>query len=114
MWDIRRNLRPGPLPQRTIKFIYPEQTPDQRSWWLVVESATVGLCLSDPGYEVDVYVRAALRTMTSIWMDLSNLTSEIEAGHLEIDGDKAIARSIEAWLGLSTQGRTSRGLTRNC
>ena len=42
MWDIRRNLRPGPLPQRTIKFIYPEQTPDQRSWWLVVESATVG------------------------------------------------------------------------
>jgi DNA-binding HxlR family transcriptional regulator len=110
MWDIRRNLRPGPLPQRrcTIKFIYPELTADQRSWWLVVESATVDLCLSDPGYEVDVYVRAALRTMTSIWMGLSNLTSEIEAGHIEIDGDKAIARSIQAWLGLRTFARGER------
>jgi hypothetical protein len=110
MWDIRRNLRPGPLPQRrcTIKFTYPELAPDQRSWWLVVESTTVDLCLSDPGYEVDVYVRAALRTMTSIWMGLSNLTSEIEAGHIEIDGDKAISRSIQAWLGLSTFAKGER------
>lgn len=110
MWDIRRNLRPDPLPPRrcTIKFIYPELVPDQRSWWLVVESSSVDLCLSDPGYEVDLYVRTPLRTMTSIWMGLSNLTSEIEAGHVEIDGDKAIARSIQTWLGLSVFAKGER------
>jgi len=39
--------------------------------------------------------------MTAVWMGHATLKDEIEAGHIEVTGDKAIARSMHAWLGLS-------------
>src|SRR3954454_15026950 len=69
MWDMRRNLDPTPMPQRrnVIQFRYPELPTAQRSWWLIVGSATgVDLCSINPGFEVDLYVSTDLRTMTAI------------------------------------------------
>ena len=39
--------------------------------------------------------------MTSVWMGVSTLKAEIEAGNIELTGDKALARSMHDWLGLS-------------
>ena len=113
MWDIRRNLLPEPLPSRrcTINFIYPELSADRKSWWLVVADAKVDLCLTDPGYDVDLYVSCPLRTMTAVWMGLSNLESEVAAGRIELTGDKAVARSMHRWLGLSMFAKGQRAVT---
>ncbi|MGX9426682.1 MULTISPECIES: winged helix-turn-helix transcriptional regulator [Bradyrhizobium] len=103
MWDMRRNLRPEPLPRRrcTINFIYPELSGERKSWWLVIDGVTVDLCLTDPGYEVDLYVTCPLRTMTAVWMGIATLEREVANGGIELTGDKAIARSMQQWLGLS-------------
>lgn len=103
MWDMRRSLDPTPLPPKrsTINFIYPEVPPAKRSWWLVIDDGKVDLCSTNPGFEVDLYVRSSLRSMTSIWMGLSTVQSEIEAGQIELIGDKSLAQSIQQWLGLS-------------
>ncbi len=39
--------------------------------------------------------------MTAIWMGVSRVHREIEAGNLALDGDPAIARAMQQWLGLS-------------
>jgi DNA-binding HxlR family transcriptional regulator len=107
MWDMRRSLDPTPLPKRrcTINFLYPDVTTSaKRSWWLVVEPADGGkidLCSTNPGFDIDLYVRSTLRSMTAIWMGLTPVTKEIEAGHVELIGDADIARSMQRWLGLS-------------
>jgi DNA-binding HxlR family transcriptional regulator len=103
MWDMRRNINPRPLPGRrcTVNFFYPEIRDARKTWWLVIDGGKVDLCGVDPGYEVDLYVRGSLRSMTSVWMGLSTLKAEIDAGRLELTGDKAIARSMHGWLGLS-------------
>ncbi|HVG50859.1 MAG TPA: helix-turn-helix domain-containing protein [Xanthobacteraceae bacterium] len=103
MWDMRRHLIPSPLPPRrcTIKFDYPELNAGRKTWWLVVEEGEVDLCMVDPGHDIDLYVRGPLRSMTSVWMGASTLKSEIAAGNIELTGDKAIARSMDSWLGLS-------------
>jgi DNA-binding HxlR family transcriptional regulator len=108
MWDMRRNLTPLPLPDRrcTINFSYPELK-SQQSWWLVVDGA-VDLCGVDPGFDVDLYVRSSLRSMTAVWMGLSTLKVEIDAGRIELTGDKAIARSMQDWLGLSPFAKEER------
>jgi len=104
MWDMRRNLNPKPLPPRrcTIQFQYPEVPPSRQNWWLVVEAGNVDLCGLDPGYEVDLFVTGSLRSMTAIWMGLSAVRNEVEAGRLELIGDPKIARAMQQWLGLST------------
>lgn len=103
MWDMRRNLSTDPLPPRrcTIQFLYPELSPSQRNYWLVIESGNVDLCHVDPGFEIDLLVTSSLKTMTAIWMGLARLDSEIQAGHVHLDGDPAIGRAMQAWLKLS-------------
>ena len=103
MWDIRRHLRPEPLPPRrtTIHFLYPELAEGECEWWLVIEDGTVDLCNFDPGYEVDLVITTSLRTMTAVWMGISSLQKEIDARRLELDGDRQIIASMKQWLCLS-------------
>lgn len=103
MWDMRRNINPDPLPSRrcTIQFLYPELPAPQRSYWLVVESGTVDLCSFDPGYDIDLLVTSSLKTMTSIWMGLTRLGPEVDAGRIRLDGDPVVGRAMQQWLKLS-------------
>lgn len=103
MWDMRRWLRPEPMPptRSTVQFRYPELEEARRDWWLIVESGAVDLCREDPGHEVDLLVTASLRAMTSVWMGLSALKDEVESGVIQLDGDPRLARAMGQWLGLS-------------
>lgn len=110
MWDMRRHLKVDPLPPRrcTINFTFPELSAGRKSWWLVIERGEVDLCGFDPGYEVDLYVRSSLYSMTAVWMGHSALKAEVEAGRIELTGDRVIANSISEWLGLSPLAKEAR------
>lgn len=103
MWDMRRNLDPTPMPSRkcVIQFLYSDLSPARREWWLIIEGGDVDLCWTDPGFEADLHVVTDLRTMTAIWMGITTVRSEIDAGRLELIGNKGLARSMQQWLGLS-------------
>ena len=102
MWDMRRNLNPEPLPKvRTvIQFLYHDLPSSKRDWWLVIEPAgEVDLCWADPGFEVDLYVSTDLRTMTAIWMGITDVATEQE--RIEFTGSRKISKTMQTWLGLS-------------
>jgi DNA-binding HxlR family transcriptional regulator len=102
MWDMRRNLNPAPLPKRrvVIQFLYHDLPSTKRDWWLVIEPhGEVDLCWADPGFEVDLYVTTDLRTMTAIWMGVTNIAAE--AASFEFTGPREISDSMQTWLGLS-------------
>jgi DNA-binding HxlR family transcriptional regulator len=103
MWDMRRHLDPTPLPPRrcTIHFLFPELTSEKRSYWLVIDGGNVDLCSTNPGFEIDLYVRSTLRSMTAVWMGLSTVRKEIDARQIELTGDPGVAQSMQQWLGLS-------------
>ena len=102
MWDMRRNLNPEPLPKRqtVVQFVYHDQPSTKRDWWLVIESTgEVDLCWADPGFEVDLYVSTDLRTMTAIWMGITDVAAE--RAKFEFNGPREIPSTIQVWLGLS-------------
>ncbi|MGN6582322.1 MAG: winged helix-turn-helix transcriptional regulator [Rhizobiaceae bacterium] len=103
MWDMRRNLDPTPIPpgRSVIQIVYPELQPGKRNWWLVVEGGETDLCNIDPGFEVDLHLVTDLRTMTAIWMGLTTVKAEENAGRLEAIGSEALKRAMQQWLGLS-------------
>jgi DNA-binding HxlR family transcriptional regulator len=102
MWDMRRNLNPTPMPHKrcVVQFLYPELANKQR-YWLVVDRGAVDLCQIDPGFGVDLYVVGELRAMTAIWMGLTTVRAEVQAGRLKLTGDSDLKRSMQTWLGLS-------------
>tara|TARA_R110002096_G_scaffold124256_4_gene268802 strand:- start:567 stop:1307 length:741 start_codon:yes stop_codon:yes gene_type:complete len=104
MWDMRRNLKPDPLPQSrsVIQFHYTDQPAAEAHWWLIVQSdGGVDLCSADPGFEVDLLAQTTLRVMTEIWMGLSTVETARSAGLLSLDGDLTLASEMGVWLGLS-------------
>lgn len=102
MWNMRRKIDPTALPRRkrcVIEFTYPELPRDESRFWLVNKPGEmVDLCLIDPGYDVDLYITAELKAMTSAWMGLSGLKDEIDRGAISIIGDREIAMRIDAWM----------------
>jgi DNA-binding HxlR family transcriptional regulator len=102
MWNMRRKIDQTALPKRrrcVIEFSYPELPRDERRYWLVSKPGEpVDLCLIDPGYDVDLYITAELKAMTSAWMGLSGLKVEIERGAISLVGDNDIATCIDAWM----------------
>src|SRR3546814_1508473 len=115
MWDMLRNLVPDPLPpgRCTIQFQYPELPPPKQNWWLVVDGGKVDLCSFDPGFEIDLLVTSSLRTMTAIWMGLSAVRREFDAGNVALDGDRAVANAMQRWLGLSMFAAEPRRVQRS-
>lgn len=103
MWDMRRRLNPRPLPEgrSIIQFEYHDLPANRRHWWLMIDEGDVDLCVVDPGHDVDLHVRCPLRTMTAIWMGISEVQREVASGELELIGDRKLASSIQLWLGLS-------------
>lgn len=103
MWDMRRRIDPKPMPMQraVIQFLYPEQTRTRQRWWLIVDNGTADLCAVDPGFDVDLYVRSDLRTMTRVWMGLTTVTAEESAGTLILVGNASLKRTAQKWLGFS-------------
>jgi hypothetical protein len=101
MWDMRRNLNLEPMPRRrsVIQFLYAEQAAVDRSWWLIVDpdagkaGAPVDLCSVEPGFDVDLYVAADLRTMTAIWMGLDTVRAALDSQRMLLTGDAGWRRT---------------------
>lgn len=105
MWNMRRKIDPNPLPTRrvVVQFIYPELPAKERHYWLIVSPSTgTDLCSIDPGFEVDLYVKADLRAMTSAWMGMSKMSDEIEHGRIMLTGDSDLVRTLSKWMKLSS------------
>jgi len=110
MWNMRRNLRPDPFPDRrvVVEFHYPELPADEARYWLIVApNAPVDLCSIDPGHQVDLLVTAQLRAMTSAWMGISSFSVELDANRIELDGDPGLSVNFSRWIGRSGLGETA-------
>ena len=104
MWDMRRNLVVDPLPHRrlSIQFMYPDLPSAQQNWWLLIDPENgVDLCSVDPEFDVDLFARCSLRTMTAIWMGLDTVPKAISDDRLMLTGDRDVASNMQQWLGLS-------------
>jgi hypothetical protein len=102
MWNLRRKVNSVALPQgrrSVVQFIFPELPHDEQSYWLVARPGTpVDLCLVDPAHDVDLFITADLKAMTSAWLGLSSLDLEIARGRIELIGDRHIASAIGNWM----------------
>lgn len=103
MLDMQRMLDTRRFPPRrcTIRFDFPERREDERKRWLIVDKGAAEACHVDPGFEVDLYVRCSLRTMTAIWMGFTSVRAELAEDRLELTGDRVLVDTMQQWLGLS-------------
>jgi DNA-binding HxlR family transcriptional regulator len=101
LWDVRRFLAPGAFGDRrvVVQMEFPAMPPRRRYYWVVVDDHEVDLCLTDPGFEVDVALEADLRTLTEVWMGDARFVDALTDGRITLNGPRELTRRIPDWFG---------------
>ncbi|MGC2458579.1 MAG: helix-turn-helix domain-containing protein [Gallionellaceae bacterium] len=100
MWDMRRTVDPAVFPSYRIvvQFEYPDAPKGKRDWWLVSENGEVDLCLTNPGYEVDIVIKCSLKTMTAVWICQQHFRDAVKKGDIKVLGDSKLTSKLQDWL----------------
>jgi HxlR-like helix-turn-helix len=102
LWWLHRRLNPDTLPGHRF-VIYLHFTDDPKRYWIVVETEA-SLCLTDPGFDVDLTLRSELSTLYRTYLGHQTLSDAFHQGQLHLSGSNAAPTSAFAppTLGSST------------
>lgn len=109
MWFLRRKVKTEELPQRRVvlHFHFIDAPEGENTFWLLAKPGTaVDLCLSDPGYDVDLYIETEIPILTGAMMGRCSLIGEIERERIRLVGAPLLRRTISNWLMLSRYAST--------
>ncbi|HYY82843.1 MAG TPA: helix-turn-helix domain-containing protein [Actinomycetes bacterium] len=113
MWFVRRRIRVDRLPPErvTVRFEFrgTDGAPPERLW-LVLHRPEVDLCLSDPGFEVDLDVTTDVRAFTQVYLGYVRVADAVRGGSLTVAGRSELRRAFGGWIGVS-QFATRAGAT---
>jgi hypothetical protein len=106
MWNVRRRIALDRLPERRVLVHFsftgvPGTYRGARKFWLMLERSGVDLCLSDPGFEVDLYVEADLAALAYVWLGDLPFAEAVRTKKIRLSGSAALARQFPSWLLLS-------------
>jgi DNA-binding HxlR family transcriptional regulator len=109
MWFLRRRVTVDQLPsERTVvRFDFSEAGArsfwlgEHQSFWLVLERPEADLCYTDPGFEVDLIVRADVAALTRVYLGHLSLSGALRAGSVELVGLRELCSGFRRWLGVS-------------
>jgi len=103
MWDVKRRIDTGRFPRtRTvIQFEFSDVPGAKGSYWLVGSREEAELCLSDPGFDVDLFVLSDLRTLTQVWLGDLGIDEALRCERIELHGARALRESFRSWFLLS-------------
>jgi DNA-binding HxlR family transcriptional regulator len=97
-WGIaqldRDRLPPG---RHVIAFEFGDRPPDRRHFWLLVENGDARVCLSDPGGETGLRVRAESAAFMDWHRGALSWRAALRSGRIEVTGDRGLARGLPTW-----------------
>ncbi|MFP3940336.1 MAG: winged helix-turn-helix transcriptional regulator [Thermoanaerobaculia bacterium] len=110
MWDMHRRMNLDRLPEaRTvIEFEFTDQPKKKRLRWIVSDRNGVELCITDPGFEPDLYVVTDSRVVTYVWYGDFPLRQAIRDGKIELHGPRRLCEAFPSWLQLNILANVPR------
>ncbi len=103
-WSMHLRLDIAKMPpgRTVIQFDFTDAPTQFNRFWLMKADDKAEMCLKDPGYEPDLYVRAPLRRFVETWRGFRDLNKEIRNGTIRVSGAPDLCRAFPGWLMLST------------
>lgn len=96
LWWLHRRLDAQALPGPRF-VIHVHFSDDSNRYWIVVEDEA-SLCLTDPGFDVDLTLHSELSTLYRTYLGRQTLRDAYHEGQLELSGSNAAVRNfIEAF-----------------
>ena len=103
MWDLHKRIELERVPEtRTVvRFAFTDQVKANRWRWIVGSRTGMTLCITDPGFEVDLFVTTDAWTMARVWYGELPLKRALGEELIVIDGPRRLREAFPSWLMLS-------------
>lgn len=100
LWWVQGRIDRSRMPDRivVVQFVF---TDHPNRYWLVIEPDDVSVCLTDPGFEVDVTITSDLSTMFQVWLGRTPLADAMRDERVQVTGARVLVRSFARWFQLS-------------
>lgn len=101
VWDMRRRVHLDRLPDKRVVVQFDFTGAENQSLWLILEKPQPSACDFDPGFEVDIYVKADALEMTKIWMGLSTWKAAMADNKVSFVGPSHYTSVFTDWFQLN-------------
>ncbi|HEX3270766.1 MAG TPA: helix-turn-helix domain-containing protein [Ktedonobacterales bacterium] len=99
MWWLRSRAERDLLPEKRVVAQFDFHGAAEVSFWLLLSRDDVTLCLTDPGYEVNLLVTADLATLFRVWGRRINYREALARPGLSVVGVPSLVRAFPRWFG---------------
>lgn len=101
MWWIRGRVCTENLPDHRLVIRFDFIGAKYESFWLLLSKEDVSICLTNPGFDLDVLVTADLSTFFQIWLGRMEYYEAVQIGKVEIDAIPAYTKAFPTWFAYS-------------
>jgi DNA-binding HxlR family transcriptional regulator len=100
VWWMHTRVDTSGLPGRRQVF-HIRFTDERRRFWILVENGTPSVCVTDPGFEVNVTITSDLPSLYQVWLGQLPLRDALRAGRVTFDGSSTFVRRMSSVLQMS-------------
>lgn len=93
-----------PAPRVVVRFDLrgvPSRCMQMRACWLVLEPSGVQVCMRDPGFPIDLVVRADIGALARAWTGHLAWAEAVRSGGIRVEGPRRLVQEFPGWLKLS-------------
>jgi DNA-binding HxlR family transcriptional regulator len=102
LWWMRDRVYLERLPRRRVVVEFAFRGPRRYTYWLVLQPTDVSICLTHPGFEVDVQVITELAALYKVWLGRMTYTEALREGQVDVNASPSLARSFPRWFAWSS------------
>src|SRR5690606_11454553 len=98
LWWMRNGVRSDQLPEERVVIQFDFSGASISTYWLVLTREDTSLCLTHPGFTVDMLVEADLATFFQVWLGRIELQHALQDGHVTIDAIPRLTEAFPTWF----------------
>jgi DNA-binding HxlR family transcriptional regulator len=108
IWRIHQRINRELLPERRTVVEFDFTGPRGRRVWLLLEPREVSVCVTPPGFDSDLIVRADLAFFYRVWLGHIAYEAAIRCRSVVVEGLPALAKQLPRWFMWSPMARFVR------
>lgn len=101
LWWIRDRVYRDRLPEGQIVVQIDFFHKKKETYWLLLKKDDVSVCLTFPGFEIDVLVTCELSVFFQLWLGRITYHEAVTAHDLQVDAIPSLSRAFPTWFAWS-------------
>lgn len=101
MWWMHNRVNHDQLPDERVVIQFNFHGAKTETYWLVLTVSDVTICMTDPGYEINLIISADLATFFKLWLGRITYNEAITDYNVSVDGIPQFIRAFPTWFAWS-------------